>query len=33
MDYVNARTCISKLEEDLQNMRSARDKLAGITEY
>lgn len=33
LDVVAARTRIAELERDLQDMRSARDKLAGTTEY
>jgi hypothetical protein len=33
LDLVASRTRTTELEKDLQDMRSARDKLAGITEY
>jgi hypothetical protein len=33
LDLVASRTCVTELEKDLQDMRSARDKLASITEY
>jgi hypothetical protein len=33
LHHVATRTCIGELERDLQNMRSARDELAGATKY